>query len=200
MSSATPPAESKRILEGILFACGDPVPAKRLVEVLPDLDAAAIRQLVGSLQEEYRQGGRAFQIQEVAGGFQLVTDRALAPWIAQALSKPRPDSVSHAAMETLAIIAYRQPVTKAEIEAVRGVDITASLDGLLEKQFIRIVGRKESPGRPFLYGTTPEFLRHFGLKSVEALPPMAQPVVQEPEAPPAATPAAEPVPASPDAS
>ena len=173
------PTQAKRVIEAVLFVSGQPMPMKRLLEVLPDLDAAQVRQFIHLLQEEYRQGGRAFEIQEVAGGFQFVTDRALAPWLARALSRPKPDAVSAAAMETLAIIAYRQPATKAEIEAVRGVDVTASLEGLLERQFIRIVGRKDSPGRPFLYGTTPEFLRHFGLKSVEALPPMAQPVVQE---------------------
>ena len=90
--------------------------------------------------------------------------------------------MSTAALETLAIVAYRQPITKAEIEAIRGVDVTASLDTLMERGFIRMAGRKESPGRPFLYGTTAEFLRHFGLKSLETLPPMAQPSVPEPEA------------------
>ena len=120
----------------------------------------------------------------MAGGYQLVTQQDLAPWVRRALQTPKPDSVSAAALETLAIVAYRQPITKSEIEAVRGVDVTASLDTLLERRFVRIAGRKESPGRPFLYGTTPEFLRHFGLKSIDALPPMAQPVIKEPVAEP----------------
>ena len=84
-------------------------------------------------------------------------------------------------METLAIVAYRQPITKADIEAIRGVYVTASRDTLVEKRFVRIAGRKDSPGRPFLYATTSDFLRHFGLKSIEALPSMALPTVQEPQ-------------------
>jgi segregation and condensation protein B len=171
--------DTTRVLEALVFAAGGPVPMKRILTVLPDLDAARARALLGALAQAYRESGRAFQLQEVAGGYQLVTDRELAPWLQRALQPPRPDAVSAASMETLAIVAYRQPITKAEIEALRGVDVTASLDGLLEKSFIRITGRKDSPGRPFLYGTTPEFLRHFGLRSLEALPAMAQPKVEE---------------------
>ena len=174
--------EAKRILEALLFVFSEPVALKRLGEILPDMESAQIRRLVQALNEEYASGARAFSIQEVAGGYQLVTDQALAPWIRRALQTPKPDSVSAAALETLAIIAYRQPITKSEIEMIRGVDVTASLDTLLERRFIRVAGRKESPGRPFLYGTTAEFLRHFGLKSIEALPAMAQPSIKEPEA------------------
>jgi segregation and condensation protein B len=176
-------AQARRVIEALLFVAGAPVPMKRILTVLLDLEAAAARALLAALAQEYRESRRAFQLQEVAGGYQLVTDRELAPWLQRALAPPKPDAVSAASMETLAIVAYRQPITKAEIEAVRGVDVTASLDGLLEKQFIRITGRKESPGRPFLYGTTPEFLRHFGLRSLEALPAMAQPTIREPEEP-----------------
>lgn len=174
--------EAKRIIEAILFVSSQPLALKRVTESIPDLGAIQVRQLVQALNEEYAAGRRAFQIQEVAGGYQLVTDQALAPWVKRALQSPRPDAVSTAAMETLAIIAYRQPVTKAEIEAIRGVDVTASLDTLMERRFARVAGRKESPGRPFLYGTTTEFLKHFGLKSIETLPPMATPTIQEPVA------------------
>ena len=176
------PHEAKRILEALLFVFSEPVALKRLGDILPDMEAAQLRQLVQALNEEYASGQRAFQIQEVAGGYQLVTDQALAPWVCRALQTPKPDSVSTAALETLAIIAYLQPITKSEIEMIRGVDVTASLDTLLERRFIRIAGRKESPGRPFLYGTTPEFLRHFGLKSIEALPSVNFPTVKEPVA------------------
>ena len=173
---------AKRIIEALLFVLGQPVALKRLGELLPDLAADEIRQLVQTLNEEYTVAGRAFQIQEVAGGYQLVTDQALAPWIRRALQHPKSDSVSPAALETLAIVAYRQPITKAEIEAIRGVDITASLETLLERQFVRMAGRKETTGRPFLYGTTAEFLRHFGLKSLEALPTLHLPTIKEPVA------------------
>ncbi len=164
------PGQAKRIIEALLFVFGEPIAVKRLVEVLQVVEAAEIRQMIETLNAEYAASGRAFHIQEVAGGYQLVTDQQLAPWVRRALQSPKADSVSKGALETLAIIAYRQPMTKAEIEAVRGVDVTASLDTLLERRFVRVAGRKDSPGRPFLYGTTTEFLRHFGLKSLEALP------------------------------
>jgi segregation and condensation protein B len=173
-------AQGKRIIEALLFVFGQPFALKRLTEVIPDLDAVQIRQLIPMLNAEYTSSGRSFHIQEVAGGYQLVTDQELAPWIRRALQSPKPDSVSTAALETLAIIAYRQPITKAEIEAIRGVDVTASLDTLVERRFVRVAGRKETPGRPFLYGTTIEFLRHFGLKSIEALPRLNLPTVKEP--------------------
>ncbi len=173
-------AHAKRILEALLLVYGQPVTVKRLTEVITELDSAHVKSLVEALNEEYAASGHAFHIQEVAGGYQLVTDQQLAPWIQRLLQGPKPDAVSKGALETLAIIAYRQPITKAEIEAIRGGDITASLDTLVERRFVRVAGRKDSPGRPFLYGTTPEFLRHFGLKSIEALPPMAQPTLTEP--------------------
>ena len=118
----------------------------------------------------------------MAGGYQLVTDQQFAPWIRKALQTQKSHSVSLAALETLAVIAYRQPISKAEIEAIRGVDVTASLETLLERRLARITGRRESPGRPFLYGTTADFLRHFGLKSLEALPSVNLPTVPEPVA------------------
>jgi segregation and condensation protein B len=170
----------KRIIEALLFVFGQPLPLKRLTEVLPDAEPPRLRALIQTLNGEYAASQRAFHIQEVAGGYQMVTDQALAAWVRQALQHPKPDSVSAATMETLAIIAYRQPITKAEIEAIRGVDVSASLDTLLERRFVRLAGRKDSPGRPFLYGTTPEFLRHFGLKSLEALPPVRFPSLKEP--------------------
>ena len=186
--------QTKRVIEALLFVFGEPMAFKRLADVLSDVEPQAIRSLVQSLNAEYASTGRAFHIQEVAGGYQLVTDQQLAPWVKKALQSPKPDSVSVAALETLAIIAYRQPITKAEVEAIRGVDISASLDTLVERRFVRIAGRKDSPGRPFLYGTTAEFLRHFGLKSLETLPHLELPSLQEPLAsavePPAAAPSA----------
>ena len=171
--------QTKRIIEALLVVVGQPLALKRITEVLPDLAPAQVRSLIQTLNAEYEQGQRAFRVQEVAGGYQLVTDQELAPWIKRALASPRPDAVSTAALETLAIIAYRQPITKAEIEAIRGVDVSASLDTLVERGFAKISGRKETPGRPFLYGTTAEFLRHFGLNSVDALPGLTLPAVAE---------------------
>src|SRR3990167_2861961 len=192
-------AQAKRIIEALLFVFGQPLSLKRLIEVLPDLEPPKARALIQTLNGEYTASGRAFHIQEVAGGYQIVTDQALASWVRKALQHPKPDSVSSATMETLAIVAYRQPITKAEIEAIRGVDVTASLDTLIERRFVRLAGRKESPGRPFLYGTTTEFLRHFGLKSLEALPTVKFPTIQEPAAEPVpsgSVPSASPAPAA----
>lgn len=171
--------QAKRIIESLLFVFSEPVALKRLSDVIQVLGINEIKQMIEQLNSEYQSTGRAFAIQEVAGGYQLVTDNQLAPWIRRALQNPKADSVSKGALETLAIVAYRQPLTKAEIEAIRGVDITASLDTLVERRFIKMVGRKETPGRPYLYGTTSEFLRHFGLRSLEALPPLQTPTVEE---------------------
>lgn len=184
---ATEQAEGKKIIEALLFVFGQPITLKRIAELLPELDAPQLRALIQTLNSEYLSSGHAFHIQEVAGGYQLVTDEALAPWVKRALQQPKPDAVSPAALETLAIIAYRQPITKAEIEAVRGVDVAASLETLVERRFVRVAGRKDSPGRPFLYSTTTEFLRHFGLKSLEALPTLQLPTIKEPDAAAAAT-------------
>ncbi len=192
--------EVKRIIEALLFVNGEPVALKRLRNVLGELDQQTLRPLIEQLNADYQQTGRAFRIQEVAGGYQLMTDPQLAPWIKRSLPLPKEDSLSKPALETLAIIAYRQPITKAEIEAIRGVDVTGTLDTLLERLFIRVAGRKDTPGRPILYGTTEEFLRHFGLKGVQDLPPMQsksmpglgdesealKPLITHPELPPEA--------------
>ncbi|GEM_PF-455778 len=165
-------ARAKQILEGVLFVTDQPVMIKRLKDALPGFDAAAIRELLDELTTEYEDHHHAFRIQEVAGGFQLVTDPELAPWVKRALELPASDTLRKPALETLAIVAYRQPITKAEIEVIRGVDGGATLDTLLDRQLVRVVGRKETPGRPLLYGTTTEFMRHFGLKDLGELPPV----------------------------
>jgi segregation and condensation protein B len=165
-------SQAKRILEGILFVSHQPVTVKRLREAIPGLEPAQIRGLLDELAAEYVQQARAFRVQEVAGAFQLVTDAELAPIVKRALELPPSDTLRKAALETLAIVAYRQPMTKAEIELIRGVDGGATLETLLERQLVKVVGKKETPGRPLLYGTTPEFLRHFGLKELGELPPI----------------------------
>jgi segregation and condensation protein B len=172
--------QAKRIVEGLLFVSSEPLSLRRIAYVIPELDPAAAKQIVEALMAEYQQQQRAFAIKEIAGGYQLKTDAALAPWMQRALHQVKSTTVSKAALETLAIIAYRQPLTKAEVEAIRGVDSGAALETLLERGFVQVVGKKETPGRPFLYGTTSEFLRHFGLQSLEALPQPHLPVVAEP--------------------
>jgi segregation and condensation protein B len=133
------------------------------------------------LQEEYAAPGRGILLAEVAGGYQLRTIAESAEYV-KTLIREKPNRLSRAALETLAIIAYRQPITKAEVETVRGVDVDGVLNSLLTKKLIRIMGRKDVPGRPWVYGTTPQFLELFGLNDLSSLPPL--PEIHEPTANP----------------
>lgn len=161
----------KAILEALLLAAPEPLTPARIAEVI-GIEEREVRILVDDLRREYTQPGRGLMVREVAGGFQLVTRPELADYV-ERLLQPRGRGLSHAALETLAIIAYRQPVTKGQIEAVRGVNVDRLVDSLLERRLIKELGRKEAPGRPILYGTTRDFLTYFGLKSLADLPPVA---------------------------
>jgi segregation and condensation protein B len=158
------------ILEALLLASPEPLTLKRIADVI-GLDEKDARHLVEDLQRNYRESQRGLVIKEIAGGYLLTTRADLAPYV-EKLVTPRARGLSHAALETLAIIAYRQPVTKAEIEGVRGVKVDRALESLLERRLVAEVGRKEAPGRPVLYGTTKEFLAYFGLKDLSDLPPI----------------------------
>src|SRR5262245_43097654 len=174
--------EPVNVLEALLFASDTPIEAARIQEVL-DLDsAAAARELVDALARRLDGDGRALQLIEVGGGFRLVNRPEVAPGLMQhPRSKPR-SRLSRPALETLAIIAYRQPVSRPDVDAVRGVNSEGVLDNLLERRMIRIAGRRDSPGRPFLYETTREFLVAFGLRDLSDLPKVeGEPVI--PEAP-----------------
>lgn len=160
----------KAILEAILLASPEPLSVKRIAEVI-GLDEKDARILVEDLRKEYQEPGRGLFVQEMAGGFVLTTRPEYAEFV-EKLLQPRGKGLSHAALETLAIIAYRQPITKAEIEGVRGVNVDRSVETLLERRLAREVGRKDAPGRPVLYGTTKEFLQYFGLKDLADLPPV----------------------------
>jgi segregation and condensation protein B len=163
--------EIKRILEAFLLVTEKSLPATQAHEALgPETQAADIRRLFLELAAEYEQGGRGLRIVEVAEGFQMVTDPALASHVAKLTRRVRTIRLTKPSLETLAIIAYRQPLTRIEIEQIRGVDAGGVLDTLLRFELIRITGRKEAVGRPLLYGTTREFLDHFGLRSLEDLP------------------------------
>jgi len=168
----------KALVEAILFASDRPVTARRIAEVLregvgeetAELDGRSVRRLVDQLRAEYDAQGRAFQIEEIAGGFQMLT-RPEYHHCVRALSARRQQAkLSPAALETLAVIAYKQPVSRATIEDIRGVQTGQLIRTLMEKRLVRVVGREEVPGRPLLYGTTREFLEHFGLKSLKDLP------------------------------
>ena len=158
------------VVEALLFASDTPVEAERIAEVL-DLESAAVaREIVEGLRSRLDGESRALQVMEVGGGFRLVTRPDVAPWLVKLARSRTRSRLSRPALETLAIIGYRQPVSRPEVDAVRGVNSEAVLDNLLERRMIRIAGRKESPGRPFLYETTREFLVAFGLRYLGDLP------------------------------
>jgi segregation and condensation protein B len=156
-------------LEAVLFASSEPVSLARLEAVFaPDgVDPARLADALESLRAAC--GARGIEVQEVAGGLQLRTRSELARWVAR-LETPKPVRFSRAALETLAVIAYRQPITRAEVEEVRGVDCGGVVKTLLERGLLRILGKKDVPGRPLLYGTAKKFLETFGLSSLTALP------------------------------
>jgi segregation and condensation protein B len=162
--------EPVNVLEALLFASDTPIEAARIQEVL-DLDsAAAARELVDALARRLDGEGRALQLIEVGGGFRLVTRPEVAPWLIKLQRSKTRSRLSRPALETLAIIAYRQPVSRPDVDAVRGVNSEGVLDNLLERRMIRIAGRRDSPGRPFLYETTRDFLVAFGLRDLSDLP------------------------------
>jgi len=158
------------VVEALLFASDTPVEAERIREVL-DLESATVaRELVLELRERLDAQGRALQVVEVGGGFRLVTRPEIAPWLVKLARSRTRSRLSRPSLETLAIIGYRQPVSRPEVDAIRGVNSEAVLDNLLERRLIRIAGRKESAGRPFLYETTREFLVAFGMRDLGDLP------------------------------
>lgn len=173
-SSGPRDTSPKRILEALLFASAKPVTVADLRKVIQGVSAKELERLAAELREEYKREGRSFQLIEIAGGYQIVTHKEYAAWLTRLELQKKARQASHSALETLAILAYKQPVTRAEIEELRGVDVSGVLNTLLERNFIKIVGKKEVAGRPFLYGTTEKFLEHFGLKSLADLPPMGE--------------------------
>jgi len=162
-------AEQRRIVEALILASPEPVKAARLAEIIPGCEPGDAKDLVNELNTEYQQHDRAFEIWEVAGGYQIRTRAEFSGYLQQ-LQKQRPLRLSRAALDTLSIVAYKQPVTRAEIEDIRGVDAGAVLKGLLDRRLIRIAGHREVPGRPMLYATTRRFLEVFGLDSLKGMP------------------------------
>lgn len=163
-------------LEALLFASGDPLTLERAAVAL-FCTTGEVADLLEQLQEEYRKDNRGIELRKVAGGWQLVTKKEAAGLIRR-LQEKQEVKLSNAAMETLAIVAFRQPVTKSEMEAIRGVKVDGVLGNLVELGLIAEVGRKEALGRPILYGTTEIFLRTFGLDSLEDLPQIPEEVLE----------------------
>lgn len=165
--------EIKSIIESLLFVAEGPQSVQRFCEVLDGVERNLICEIFAELRQELEEGSRGIRLVEVAGGYQLRTAKANADWVKKFLGG-RPARMGRATLETLAIIAYRQPITRAEIEAIRGVDVDGVVTTLLERDLIRAVARKDVPGRPFLYGTTPEFLQFFNLKDLSQLPTLKE--------------------------
>lgn len=168
------PVQAKRVIEALLFAASKPLTPQEIRKVIKAMTPKELERMIFELRDEYVREGRSFEIVEVAGGYEIATRKEFAPWILKIELQKKAKQVTLSALETLAIMAYKQPITRAEIEELRGVDVSGVMTTLTERCLIKIVGKKEVPGRPFLYGTTEKFLEHFGLKSLEDLPPIAE--------------------------
>lgn len=163
----------KAVIEAILFLSEEPVRAGKIASGL-GISSDEAQGLLRELQQDFIEQQRGLRIFEIAGGYQMGSAPELAPHLEQVVSEEESGRLSSAAFETLAIIAYRQPLTRPEIEAIRGVRCEYILDNLLKRKLIRVSGRKEGPGRPLIYSTTRDFLKFFGLKDLKELPPLDQ--------------------------
>jgi segregation and condensation protein B len=179
-SSSDAPVDS-RVLEALLFSTHHPLTAGRLAELM-DLSATKpVRQAIKDLNTQYEESRRSFRIEQVAGGYQLLTLPEFGEHLAKLHQREIDAKLTKAALETLAIIAYKQPILRADIEAIRGVACGETIRNLMEKRLVNIAGRAEVPGRPILYGTTRRFLEVFGLNTLKDLPQSEEPL-KAPEA------------------
>jgi len=165
--------EVKPILESLIFVSDTPVRLDTLIEILPELNKEAILEGIDKIKQEYAEGSKGFELIEVSGGYQFRTKPRWAEWVNR-LKKAKGVKLSRSALETLAIVAYRQPIIRPEIEQIRGVDSGWVLRTLLEKNLIRMMGRKDIPGRPIVYGTTKAFLELFSLNTLSDLPSLKE--------------------------
>jgi len=186
MAEAPSEASTESVVEAVLFSSDAPLSAGKIAEVLGTGDASEVKAHIEALNERYEGTGASFRIESIAKGYQMLTQPAYNHWLSR-LHKARSDSrLSGAAMETLAVVAYKQPVLRADVESIRGVAVGDMLVRLRDANLVRIVGRAEEIGRPLLYGTTAKFLDVFGLRSLDDLPklddnaPLALPKLQTP--------------------
>ncbi len=163
----------KAIIEAMIFSSDQPLAFDKIQDALPEATRAEITGVIDSLNNDYRQRERGIVLMTIAGGYQFRTREDLAPWVKK-IKSCRPASLTPAALETLAIVAYRQPIVRAEIERLRGVDVAAPLKTLLEKKLVKILGRKDAPGKPIIYGTTKRFLEVFGLEDLSEMPTLRE--------------------------
>ncbi|TMQ59119.1 MAG: SMC-Scp complex subunit ScpB [Candidatus Eisenbacteria bacterium] len=174
---------AKQILEAVLFASDVPVGLQVLTEVLGDRSVQEVRALLAEMAEAYERGERGIILHEIAGGFQILSRKECSPWVERMLRSRRKIRLSKPALESLAIVAYRQPITKVEIDSIRGVDTAGVLHTLLERNLVTIKGRSKGVGRPLLYTTTPEFLSYMGINDLSDLPELKEvaPLLEERE-------------------
>ncbi len=165
--------DKKSLIEALLFISGEPLDPKDIRKIT-DFSDEEISMSLNELIDEYRSRNGGFLIAEIAEGYQIVTNPEFAPWIRKLKSTTTTAKLSIAALETLSMVAYKQPITKVEIEQLRGVNSDGVVKSLLEKRLIKILGKKEVPGKPMLYGTTKEFLQYFGLKDLSELPTLKE--------------------------
>ena len=164
----------KQVIEALLFASDAPVGLSTLVEVLEGPSPQEVTELLAELRREYEITERGVALGEIAGGYQILSRKECAPWIDRMLRSRRKARLTRAGLETLAIVAYKQPITKVEIDSIRGVDSSGSLHTLLERNLVLIRGRSKAVGRPLLYGTTPEFLSYMGVNDLGDLPELKE--------------------------
>jgi len=160
----------KSVIEALLLASERPLALEKIRDVLDNLPAKDTLGLIEELRKEYDDGSRGIRVVEIAGGFQMITAPEFAPFLKKLFKGRNTERLSKPALETLAIIAYKQPLTRSEIELLRNVNVDGVMKSLLDKSLIRISGRKKAAGNPYVYGTTRQFLEHFGLKSLQDLP------------------------------
>ena len=160
----------KGVIETLLFVNEQPITLDQFKKVLGSVKPADIKRALVELQNEYEQRKSGMMILEIAGGFQMLTNKSYASYVREFYKTKHKQKLSKPSLETLAIIAYKQPVTRADVESIRGMNADGVVSNLLDKELIKITGRKDVPGKPYLYGTTKQFLEYFGLKSLEDLP------------------------------
>jgi segregation and condensation protein B len=166
--------ELKSAIEALLFVSGNPLSAERLKGIFEEATAEQLEAQLQALRQEYDDRGAGIMMAEVAGGYQFATRPENAAWVRKFKSVKVSARLSKPALETLAIVAYKQPITRSEVEAIRGVNIGGIMRNLMERRLVKIVGKKDVPGKPMLYGTTLDFLQYFGLKDLSALPTLRE--------------------------
>ncbi len=166
--------KAKETVEALLFAASKPLTINEIKKVIKGYTPKQIENWINELKETFSSAGRSFEILEIAGGYEIATRKEFAPWVMKIELQKKARQATQSALETLSILAYKQPITRAEIEALRGVDVSGVLNTLMDRGLIKIVGKKEIAGRPFVYGTTEKFLEHFGLNSLADLPNISE--------------------------